>query len=383
MNDTELALKYRPLLVLYPEICAGSERKDHHGPLGLGHRPLDQDYHPRDIRLVLDNACRPHKKEHSWIRRAAKNTFYEVCKKSPSRETLLDMMSENSIDYIDLIDRGGPKNAAKFWRVYAQQIQRQDTEYKKKAYARVIRGSEPFKDYIIIQYWLAYFFDDWANVHEMDWEMVSIVLRRVDPDVEPIACVFNAHLGGFRKPWGYVHKADDDENKNPKGTHPIAYIAVGSHAAYFSDYPPYIFVPESYIGDALGKMIRITGIGKAFTDFVPSFNEGVNEGVKFFPDVAVIPEPDEDGKWSGDWRWLNFEGRWGSPVQMSFMERRIAEIPAIGGILCRIPRFFERPIREWGPVGPNAKGRCWENPFDWINLECFDAPVIRSWIEDL
>jgi hypothetical protein len=380
VNDKTLALKYRPLLVLYPEICDDSRRKDHHKPLGLGHRPLDQDYHPRDIRLVLDHACQTHKKGRSWIIRLVLDHACQLCKKSPSREILLDMMSQNSIDYIDLIDSGGPKDVDKFWRVYAQ-IHSKDNnpEYQKKAYARVIRGSERFKDYILIQYWLAYFFDDWANVHEMDWEMILIVLRIVDPVVEPIACAFNAHLGGFRKPWGYVHKADDDENKNPNGTHPIAYIAVGSHAAYYSDYPPYIDVPESYIGDVLGKTIRTTGIGKAFTDFVPSFNDGE----KFLPDVEVIPQPDEDGKWSGDWRWLNFQGRWGSPVQMSFMERRIADIPAIGGIICRIPRLFERPIREWGPKGPNAKGRCWESPFDWINLDCFDAPVIRSWIEDL
>lgn len=65
LENERLATKYRPLLVLYPEIEDGSRRKDHHR---RGHRPgspppLDQDYHPRDIRLVLDHACLPGRKE--------------------------------------------------------------------------------------------------------------------------------------------------------------------------------------------------------------------------------------------------------------------------------------------------------------------------------
>lgn len=361
VENERLAMKYRPLLVLYPEIADGSRRKDHHR---RGHGPgtpppLDQDYHPRDIRLILDHACLPDRKAR------------------PSREQVLEAMGENKVDYIDLIDKRGPKEVEKFWRVYAE-IENKDSnpEYQRKAYARVVKGTQRFKDYISIQYWLPYFFDDWANVHEMDWEMVSIILKKLDSTEEPIACVYNAHIGSFRKAWKDVHKVNDSGNKHPHGLHPVAYIANGSHASYFSDYPPDFNVAENYLRDMLRIVVRIAKIGKDFTDYVPKFEDGV----KYFPDVEVIPEPDQFGHWAGDWRWLNFEGRWGSPVQLSLKERIIARIPGVRAI----SKIFERPIREAGPTGPNARiDSCWKDPFNWVNLECIDAEITRDWIGEL
>ncbi|MDY6893249.1 MAG: hypothetical protein SVO26_06015 [Chloroflexota bacterium] len=359
LENERLAIKYRPLLVLYPEIGDGSQRREHHHPdYGFNQPPLDQDYHPRDIRFVLDHARLPGKKER------------------PSRDHLLDMMSENRVSHIDIIDSGGPKEIDKFWLVYAG-IHNKDgnPEYQKSAYVRIVRGSERFEDYLSIQYWFAYFFDDWANVHEMDWEMASVILKKTDSAEEPIACVFNAHIGGFRKPWKDVHKADDAGKKNPDGSHPIAYVANGSHATYFSDYPPAFSVAAPYLGPTLQQVIRITNISKAHMDYVPSFENGVT----CFPEVKMIPRPDESGRWDGDWRWLNFRGKWGSPKQLSLMETIIARIPG----LRKIHPLFQRPLREAGPTGPNAKGLCWENTFAWINLECFDAPTTCCWIGQL
>jgi len=357
LENEKLAKKYRPLLVLYPEIEDGSRRKDHHrrGHVPGSPPPLDQDYHPRDIRFVLDHACLPGRKERL------------------SREEVLDAMSENVVGHIDLIDKRGPKEVDKFWRVYAE-CKKKDSnpEYQRKAYAWVVKGSGRFKDYASIQYWLAYFFDDWANVHEMDWEMVSIILRKTDSIEEPIACVFNAHIGAFRKPWKDVHKVDDAGSKSSQGLHPVAYVANGSHASYLSDYPSYFNVAAPYLKPVLRRLVRIAKIGKPFRDYVPSFEEGA----RYFPDVEVIPQPDELGRWSGVWRWLNFKGSWGSPVQMSFLEKIVAGIP----LICRLARFFQRPLREAGPTGPSTKGLCWEDPFDWVNLECFDAPETSNWI---
>lgn len=353
-----LAGKYRPLLVLYPEIADGSQRREHYH---RGHRigstpPLDQDYHPRDIRLILDHARLPDTKGES------------------SREQVLEAMGNNEVDYVDLIDKMGPKDVDKFWRVYAQ-IKNKDKnpEYHRKAYARIVQGHQRFESYILIQYWLPYFFDDWANVHEMDWEGVSIILKNSETIEEPVACVFNAHAGAFRKPWSQVHKVDDSGNKNPEGLHPVAYIANGSHATYFSDYPTSFNISEHYVGSMLRILIRLAKIGKEFTDYVSKFEEGI----KYFPEVEVIPEPDKFGRWSGDWRWLNFKGRWGSPVHLSFQERLIARIPGVR----TISKLFERPIREAGPTGPNARiDSCWNQPFDWVNLECIDALETRDWL---
>jgi len=297
-------------------------------------------------------------------------------KEKPTREQMLEAMSENKVDHIDLIDSHGPKDVDKFWRVYAE-IKKKDgnPEYQRKAYARVFKGSGRFRDYISIQYWLAYFFNDWASVHEMDWEMVSVIIKKTDKTEEAVACVFNVHGDAFRKPWKDVHKVDDKGSKSSEGLHPVAYIANGSYASYFYDYPSYFNVAASYLEPVLRRLVRIAKIGKPFTEYVPSFEEGA----KHFPGVEVIPQPDEFGRWSRDWRWLNFKGRWGSPVAMSLPEKIIAQIPVVR----KLARFFQRPIRGAGPTGPNAKGTCWEDLFNWINLECFDAPETSDWLGEL
>lgn len=357
-EDAKLARKYRPLLVLYPEIADGSHRADNHRSIRErpASAPLLQDYHPRDIRLVLD---------HVHLR--GRNG-------RPSREQVLDAMSRNDVEHVDLIDRGGPQEVDKFWEVYASVADKDNhPEYRRKAYARVVRGNRWFEDYTSIQYWMAYFFDDWANVHEMDWEMVSVIVKGEYPAERPVACIFNAHIGAFRKPWADVQKADGQGKRSNSGRHPVAYIANGSHAAYFSEYPPYFNVATPYLNDMLRTVVRVAGIARPFTDYVPRFEEGV----RCFPDVDVIPEPGASGRWEGDWRWLNFRGRWGSPVDLSLGERIVAVIPLVR----RFPVFFQRPLRAGGPPGPNTRGCCWEAPFDYANLECFEAPATQPWLD--
>ena len=377
-----LAKKYTPLLVLYPEIEKGPRSEYHHDvdnkPGPTGPRPG----HPRDINLVLDNARLPVRA------RFQDRELWRHRKGMTKRELLLEAMSRNKISHIDLIDWHGPQQVDKFWNKYAEVMAKdkkgedliEDTEatalakdtnknYRRKAYARVVEGDKWFKDYISIQYWLAYFFDDWANVHEMDWEMVSVILKKTDTTEEPVTCVFCSHIGAFRMPWKNVDKADEDGNRNPTELHPIAYVANGSHASYFSDYPSYFNVSEPYLRSGLRTVIRALGIARPFTDYVPRFEEGV----KLFPEIEVIPDEKD---WTGEWRWLKFTGKWGSPVELSFIGRFIARIPLIR----HLPMFFQRPIQEAGPPGPGTRGTCWENPFNWINLECFDAPENQNWI---
>jgi len=365
-DNQALAEKYCPVLVLFPEIREGSVRREHHrdvgnrpGPPGQepGRPPLDMDYHPRDIRLVLDNAWLPVR---GWEQMAAPE----------KREILLAGMAGNTFPYIDLVDSRGPQQVDNFWSVYAG-IKNKDKAYPRKAYARIVRGDGSFKDYVSIQYWLAYFFDDWANVHEMDWEMVSVILKKTATVEEPAACIFCSHIGAFRKPWKDVGKAIDATTKSEKGLHPVVYVANGSHAAYFSDYPSYINVSEPYLKIGLRTLVRALGIGRPFTDYVLSFEEGDNR----LPEVEVIPE--DEREWTGGWRWLKFNGNWGSPAELSIFHRLIARIPFAG----HLPKLFDRPIKEAGPRGPNTRGTCWYNPFDWGNLECLDAPENRNWFE--
>lgn len=348
-EKTAIANNYRPLLVLYPEIEPNSRRKDHHhrGHKKSGLPPLDQDYHPRGIELVLDNAFLP-----------------TSGKQKPSRSEILNAMNnDKKLKQIDVVRDAGPGSVDKFWEAYAL-ISEQDREeqYPRKAYARVVQGSGLYEGYLVIQYWLAYFFDDWANVHEMDWEMASVVIERTNGEERPVGCAYRTHTGGFRLGWSQVEKVDDNKNLTKDGTHPVIYVANGSHACYFHC-PPTHGVTASFLGPKLSRRLKqvMPWVGKTFRDYVQSFNEGE----KHFTKIEVMPEPDIDEhgeqRWRGEWCWLNFKGRWGTK-----------------GDLWRHPKqLFTLPWEEDGPEGPTQKGLYWDDPFDSIDHECYDA---GSWI---
>jgi hypothetical protein len=80
----------------------------------------------------------------------------------------------------------------------------------------------------LARYWLFYPFDDWRSrggvlwqAHEADWETVSVAL---DSDFKPIFAAYSQHCSGTVRPWSKVHHV---------GTHPVDYVALGSHANYF------------------------------------------------------------------------------------------------------------------------------------------------------
>jgi hypothetical protein len=98
-------------------------------------------------------------------------------------------------------------------------------------YGRVARTA----DRIVLQYWLFYYDDAlllpptpfgifWQS-HEGDWEVVNVVLDRNE---QPLEAAYSQHCTGERMPWAQVEKSPADS------THPVAYVALGSHANYFS-----------------------------------------------------------------------------------------------------------------------------------------------------
>jgi hypothetical protein len=90
-------------------------------------------------------------------------------------------------------------------------------------------------DRIVLQYWLFYYDNPlllpatpvgtfWQS-HEGDWEVVNVVL---DKDERPLEAAYSQHCSGRRMPWAEVEKSPADS------THPVAYVALGSHANYFA-----------------------------------------------------------------------------------------------------------------------------------------------------
>ena len=83
----------------------------------------------------------------------------------------------------------------------------------------------------LVRYWLFYDFDDWRSpdnrlwqAHEADWESITVGLSS---SLQPLFAAYSEHCTGTIRPWTGVEKRD--------GTHPVAYVALGSHANYFTN----------------------------------------------------------------------------------------------------------------------------------------------------
>lgn len=98
-------------------------------------------------------------------------------------------------------------------------------DHRPTFYYRLVK----LEPYTVIQYWFFYAYNDFgishggANDHEGDWESVLVILE----GEKPAWAVYSSHGGpggDNRRPW---------EGIEVEGTHPVVYVAAGSHANYF------------------------------------------------------------------------------------------------------------------------------------------------------
>ena len=85
-------------------------------------------------------------------------------------------------------------------------------------YFHVVR--QPAKGRIAIEYWLMYLYNDFYDKHEADWEGVTVFLH----GTTPLGVSYSAHQGRRWSPWA--------SQSAQNGTHPIVFVAEGSHANY-------------------------------------------------------------------------------------------------------------------------------------------------------
>jgi hypothetical protein len=85
----------------------------------------------------------------------------------------------------------------------------------------------------LARYWLFYEFNDWRSpkgrlwqTHEADWESVTVGLGDT---LQPLFAAYSQHCSGTIRPWTGVTKRG--------ASHPVDYVAVGSHANYFTNAP--------------------------------------------------------------------------------------------------------------------------------------------------
>jgi MFS family permease len=121
-------------------------------------------------------------------------------------------------------------------------------------------GSPPWA---LVQYWMFYNYDalkthavdQW---HQADWEQVTVLLERRGRSVKPVVVSYGEHCYGARLPANLVHWVD--------GSHPIVYVAQGSHASY----PRRVDEPVRQARCSLALTPRYLGVAGLF--FSPGFD---------------------------------------------------------------------------------------------------------------
>jgi hypothetical protein len=167
------------------------------------------------------------------------------------------------------------------------------------------------RDKLAVQYWFFYTFNDFTDKHEGDWEMAQIDFDASTPEAAlqkgPYEVDLAQHAGGERSDWA-------DPKLQRQGTHPILYIATGSHATYFAR--------NLYLGRGASEGFGCDDTRKATLPIEPR--------------VEVLPEVPDNA--SDPYSWLAFHGRWGQK---------------------------EKGINN-GPTGPAAKS-AWSQPIEWAD----------------
>ena len=188
-------------------------------------------------------------------------------------------------------------------------------------YARV--AAEPgVTRRIALQYWFYYYFNDFNDEHEGDWEGIQLVFAgdsvRDALRTRPLEVGYAQHEGGERTDW-------DNPKLERSGTHPLVYVAAGSHASHYSS--------ALWLGHSASE-----GFGCEDTRG-PSRNVPLR--AMLLPSGAVAR--------TSRFAWLVYRGRWG--------ER--GDSP------------------NTGPSGPNTKER-WSAPFSWqhgLRERSFQVPA--------
>ena len=131
-----------------------------------------------------------------------------------TKPTLFSLPVKSAPTYLDI--RGAePNSHASRYPVIQQQLRLarpRPTVYFHLAY-------EPGQGRVAIEYWLLYLYNDFYDQHEADWEGVTVVLK----NGAPLGATYSQHQGRKWIAWSALPKT---------ATHPVAYVARGSHAEY-------------------------------------------------------------------------------------------------------------------------------------------------------
>jgi hypothetical protein len=186
----------------------------------------------------------------------------------------------------------------------------QDMSLQPTVYAHI--ATEEGEPGIAVQYWYNYYYNDFANKHEGDWEMVQVMFDDANSVEEalqqdPTRTAYSGHAGGEIAEWtdGKLEKIDG---------RPVVYVTTGAHAAHYSE----------------GTFIGVAKRGQVFgCDPTTGPHRTVD------PELVLLPhEPPT----TGEFAWLSYAGLWGEESGSLFS----------------------------GILGPAVRER-WYEPFTWAN----------------
>ena len=212
------------------------------------------------------------------------------------------------------------------------------------AYAHVYKTThETYTDSItVIQYFYFYPYNDWHNNHEGDWPQVRVIVNTRNPNDENFAVLgveYTFHGAHFSYYEDYNSKPDITSNFvfNPReeikliqDTHPVVYVAPGSHGLYPTGgrFRAYRLGLDNAPGsEVIENWENMSHTGLVLSTMADDSNSEIWElyNIKLLP----VPNPDLDNMGLADTlSWLGANVRWGtpevsSPLTGSFVGERI------------------------------------------------------------
>jgi parallel beta-helix repeat protein len=176
------------------------------------------------------------------------------------------------------------------------------------------------KTYKVLQYWFFYPYNDWWDKHEGDWEMIQVILEEVTKNprefnIVPLKITYSWHAGGTTCDWNSrlcckgatVSSITQCEANGGivsffdtvASTHPLVYVASGSHASYWSE-DEYRFSQNLGMWDGFGCSDWIDYTYPVVKTLVP---KGISVPVNGNP-YNLIPISEKT-------QWTGWQGYWG------------------------------------------------------------------------
>lgn len=260
-------------------------------------------------------------------------------------------------------------------------------------HGRVVREA----GWTVLQYWFFYVYNNWrsgfsgANDHEADWEMIMVYLAETDDEVvgeaaDPVNDGVNGATDGdplarFRPEWVAYASHDytgddlrrrwDDPEVEKEGTHPVVYVAAGSHGSYYqqgeylTELEIAFFHRLAMVADVLENFWR-----NQLRQYAGDVEEERRGPASNFFRIPFVDYARGDGLSIGPGQ----EKTWSVPRLLRSDEGWLSTYRGLWGLYARDPFAGEN-----APAGPmynrdRTIRRAWYDPVGWAGLDKVPTP---------